>query len=430
MTSLPWQQHQTRYYSSQRVDIPKQSDVVIIGGGAMGMSTAFWLRRTDPSISVTVIERDPTYSRASSPRSVGGIRQQFSLPENIHMSLFAAHFIQNTEEYLTVPNQDPPDVQYYPVGYLFLASNEEEANLLQQNHKVQVSFGAKVELLGKEGLKKKFPWMETDDLELGSYGIQNEGWFDPWVLVLCMRAKATHLGAKVIKGDVVGFNSEGGVLSEVLVKNDDGNVHPIRMTKCVNCGGAWAGKVGEMAGIGSGSGIMSVPLPIEPRKRYIHVVHCPDGPGMATPIVIDPSYAFIRREGTGGNYLVGVSPKDESEEPKSLEMEVEHGWFEERVWPRIAHRVKAFECCKLKSEWAGYYDFNYLDENLIIGKHPQHHNFYMAIGSSGHGIQHSPSIGRAMMELILEDRFETIDLTRFGFDRVVRNEPLREQCIV
>ena len=84
----------------------------------------------------------------------------------------------------------------------------------------------------------------------------------------------------------------------------------------------------------------------------------------------------------------------------------------------------------MKSAWAGYYDYNYFDQNLIIGNHPYHRNILFANGSSGHGIQHALAIGRAMMEIIVDDEFQTIDLSRFSFDRILDNDPLFEDLIV
>jgi FAD-dependent oxidoreductase domain-containing protein 1 len=84
----------------------------------------------------------------------------------------------------------------------------------------------------------------------------------------------------------------------------------------------------------------------------------------------------------------------------------------------------------VKSFWAGYYDYNYFDQNLIIGNHPYYLNFYIAAGCSGHGIQQSAAIGRAMAELMLDDEFRTIDLSRFSFDRILMDRPYAERNIV
>jgi sarcosine oxidase len=131
----------------------------------------------------------------------------------------------------------------------------------------------------------------------------------------------------------------------------------------------------------------------------------------------------------GASFICGVSPP-EDRDPDCTDLEVEYGLFEETIWPTLAERVPAFEAIKLVRAWAGHYDYNTLDQNLIIGRGPSLANFYMANGLSGHGLQQSPAIGRALTELILEGGYKSIDLTRFGYERVAKNEPLAELNVV
>ncbi|GLH06196.1 FAD oxidoreductase [Gryllus bimaculatus] len=112
-------------------------DVLVIGGGIMGSSIAYWLKqRARQGLHVVVVEKDPTYTSASTVLSVGGIRQQFSVPESIQMSLFGAEFLRNVKKHLYVEGHDPPDVQFTPTGYLFLAT-EKGATQLEENYKLQ-----------------------------------------------------------------------------------------------------------------------------------------------------------------------------------------------------------------------------------------------------------------------------------------------------
>lgn len=112
-------------------------DVVIVGGGVMGSAAAFFLsQRMDPS-RICVVERDMTYSRASSPLSVGSIRQQFSVPENIRMSLYGAGFLRDVDRHLRPEGDDDPvDVQFHEEGYLFLATPETRP-ILEENYATQ-----------------------------------------------------------------------------------------------------------------------------------------------------------------------------------------------------------------------------------------------------------------------------------------------------
>ncbi|KAL1123695.1 hypothetical protein AAG570_001468 [Ranatra chinensis] len=437
-------------------DIPRFCDVLIIGGGVMGSAIAYWLKwRTLDGLKVVVIEKDSTvieknpnsfkvrsYRDSSTTLSVGGLRQQFSLKENIELSLYTADFFRNIKEHLSVKGGDPPDVQFNPSGYLFLSA-EDTAHTLVENARLQRSLGAKVELLSLEKLKEKFPWLNTEGLFLGCHGLENEGWFDPWSLLFAFKRKAMSLGAEYVEGEVTGFNFKQGSeyinqdISSEDVKHLEGAQVKLKdgQTINLNCGlmvlaaGPQSGEIGRLMGLGAQNSIYTAPIPVEPRKRYVYSVHCPDGPGFSSPILIDPSGTYFRREGLGGNYLCGRSPTDE-EEPPTDNLEVDYDFFESKVWPILAHRVPAFEKCKVKSAWAGYYDFNYFDENAVIGHHPGFCNLYMATGFSGHGIQQAPGVGRAVMEMLIDGEFKTIDLSRLSFERYIEKIPLWESNIV
>jgi len=195
--------------------------------------------------------------------------------------------------------------------------------------------------------------------------------------------------------------------------------------------GAQSGNIAKLAKIGTGTGMRSIALPVEPRKRYVYVfesqgLNCP---GLNTPLTIDPSNVYFRRDGIGGNFIGGRSP-DPDNEPSTDNLDVDYGYFDSDVWPRLAARVPAFESIKVKSAWSGFYEFNKFDENGIIGPHPYYHNLLIATGFSGHGIQQTPAIGRAVAEIILDGNFRTIDLTRLCFDRIIVDEPMYERNCV
>lgn len=85
---------------------------------------------------------------------------------------------------------------------------------------------------------------------------------------------------------------------------------------------------------------------------------------------------------------------------------------------------------QVTSAWAGFYDYNTFDQNAIIGTHPLINNMYFATGFSGHGLQHSPAVGRAVAELILDGNYKTLDLSDFSFNRILTQEPKLERNIV
>jgi len=109
---------------------------------------------------------------------------------------------------------------------------------------------------------------------------------------------------------------------------------------------------------------------------------------------------------------------------------IDHAFFESEVWPQLAARVPAFESVKVVNAWAGYYDYNTLDQNAIIGPHPRLANLYFANGFSGHGAQQGAAAGRALAELIVHGAFRTIELTRLGYSRIAEGRPLRERNVI
>ena len=144
------------------------SKVVVVGGGVIGSAVVYFLRSTDASVEVTVIERDPTYARASSALSAASIRQQFSTPLSVQMSLYGIEFLRSIGERLAVAGESP-SIDLHEGGYLFLATPAGES-ILRDNHALQTSLGAQIRYLPKRELQTTFAWLNTDDLAAGTFG--------------------------------------------------------------------------------------------------------------------------------------------------------------------------------------------------------------------------------------------------------------------
>ncbi|MGH6912842.1 MAG: FAD-dependent oxidoreductase [Geminicoccales bacterium] len=388
------------------------ADVVIIGGGVIGSAVAYFLL-SDAGFEgrVTVIERDPSYKRASSALSASSIRQQFSTPENIRMSMFGAQFVKSIAEHLSV-DDEKAELPFVENGYLFLAT-EAGLPVLRDNHVTQTALGADIAFLGPDALEARFPWLNVDGVAAGTFGLSNEGWTDPYGLLQAFRRKARSLGVEYVKDELVDLRRDGGrVVAVQLAAGGE-----IACGTLVDAAGFHAGAVAALAGL---------ELPVRPRKRYVFVFDCREKVEKA-PLLIDPNGVYFRPE--GASYICGVSPPADAD-PDSLDFEIDYGLFEETVWPTLAHRVPAFEAIKLARAWAGHYDYNTLDQNAVVGCHPEVANLYVAAGFSGHGLQQSPAIGRAVAELIVEGAYRSIDLTRFGWERVLRNAPIFERNVV
>jgi len=163
----------SRKFCSKHIDGSKTYDVAIIGGGIMGSSSAYFLanRMSSRMNNICVIERDPTYEKASTVLAVAGIRQQFSVLENIQMSKFSFQFLSDIDQFLAIEGCDPPDIQLQKLGYMFLASKESEQTL-RENHALQSKHGCHVLLLSPDELSLRYPWMNTDGVALASLGKQ------------------------------------------------------------------------------------------------------------------------------------------------------------------------------------------------------------------------------------------------------------------
>src|SRR3954469_16752691 len=139
--------------------MPGHPDVVIIGGGVVGSAIAYFLRR-DSDCRVTVVERDPAYTRASSALSASSIRQQFSCPVNIALSRFGIEFLRAVGEHLAVDGEVPAIALREP-GYLYLAGPA-GVGVLEANHAVQLAHGVKVAFLGPAEIRERFAWMGVE----------------------------------------------------------------------------------------------------------------------------------------------------------------------------------------------------------------------------------------------------------------------------
>ncbi|MEZ5750975.1 MAG: FAD-binding oxidoreductase [Paracoccaceae bacterium] len=396
-------------------------DVVIVGAGVIGSAVAYFLTATPGFLgTVLLIERDPSFARASTPLSASGIRVQFSNPINIRISQFGVDFIRDFASTMQV-GDDRPDLRFHPGGYLYLAATPQQAEVLRQNHAVQVACGADVVLWSRDELAAAFPHLNADDIELASYGRSGEGWFDNTGMMNGFRAKARAEGVDYAIDEVVGFDRDAGRITSVRLAS--GRV--VQAGVVVNASGPRAAQTARLAGLA---------LPVEPRKRTVFVFDCaqtPEGSAQVNqgrlPLMIDPSGVWCRPEGR--YFLAAGTPADDPAVDWD-DFDPRHAEFEDIVWPALAERSPAFEAIKVVNTWAGHYDYNTLDHNLIVGPHPDVANFIFANGFSGHGLQQGPATGRAVAELIAYGEYRSLDFSQVGYERIVANRPFLENCVI
>lgn len=396
-------------------------DVVIVGGAVIGSAVAYFLTaNADFTGSVLIVERDPSFAKAATSLSSSSIRNQFSNPINVRIGQFGTQFIRDFGETMQVDG-DKPDLGFHEGGYLFLANTDEQAATLKENHETQIACGADVVLWNRDELKDAFPHLVTDDILLASYGRSGEGWFNNTGLMNGFRAKARSLGADYLVDEVVGIERAGDKVTGVTLKSG----RRIGAGTIVNASGPHAALTARMAGLD---------IPVEPRKRTLFVFDCarsPEGSARVNrghlPLMIDPTGVFCRPEGRF--FLSGAAPvEDPAVDWDDFEPRYEE--FEEIIWPALAERSPAFEAIRVVNQWAGHYDFNALDHNLVVGRHPQVTNFIFANGFSGHGLQQGPAAGRGVSELIIYGAYRTLDLSEVGYERIVEGRPFLEKAVI
>ncbi|KAF9411253.1 hypothetical protein HW555_009910 [Spodoptera exigua] len=419
------------YFGSKDKSIlyPEHTDVVIIGGGYIGSAIAYWLKkRASDGLSVVVLEKDFTYKNSQNCVSLGTLNQHFSLPENIELSKYSVDFLRNVNVNLGYD----VDIQYTPTGALTLAS-EQYAQKLEQNVTILNELGIKNVLLTASDIKAKYPWINTDDVKLGCMAIEAEGTFNSWALLRSLVKKSREMGANYVNGEVVGFELEkqkdvlmegvapGGYerLNRVIYKAADQEEYSIKFAICILAAGSDSAHIARMAKIGTGDSILSIPLPIEERTSDIYSIEdIAVKTGLNTPLVTDTTGLWLMRSGLGSNLLCGTLPlmNDDTKNMSKTD------YLENVIKPSLVNRFPMCKNVKLEIFNTDKYDCNTYDNSGIIGPHPYHNNLFLATGFGKLGCQHAPGIGRAIMELIIDSQYTTIDLTRFGFDRLLVDE--------
>ncbi|MBH68541.1 MAG: FAD-dependent oxidoreductase [Rhodospirillaceae bacterium] len=384
-------------------------DVVIIGGGIIGSSIAYHLLNGGKTANIAVLERDNTYEKAATPRGSGGIRQLFSLPENIEMGKYGLHFYRSFDEKMSI-NAKPASISFRKQGYLFV-SDGGKAKTMEANFCKQKKLGVEAELLDKSQLNSLFPSVYNKDVSLAVYS-PHDAWIDAYAALQGFRKKSSDLGAHFLQEDVRSAILSGGSITKLICASGK----TIQSDTFVLAAGAWSKEIGTF---------LNLTLPIEPMSRETHFFRCKDDLEPLPFIKTETDLAF-RPEGNG--YTGGIP-----------NWNVEAGWnwelspscFQNSVWPALAHRVPAMKTLRLERSWRGHYARNTLDYNAIIGRWiTEPKNLIIATGFSGHGIMHAPATGRAVSELLLNGRFQTINLERFGTERLIHNTPYKELGII
>jgi len=378
------------------------ADVVIIGGGVIGISIAYHLGKMGGQ-NIVVLEKEPMLGMGSTGKCAGGIRQQFSTEVNIRLAMESVRFFERFRDEL---DSDPEFRQY---GYLFLATTSEEVSAFQENVALQRSLGLQVDILSAQQARDLVPALHVEDVLLATY-CASDGYADPHSVVQGFAKGARRLGVEIYTDtEATAIALKGDRVESVVTRQG-----AVKTPVVVDAAGPWMATVGRMVG---------VELPVQPYRRQIFVTHPFPAIPDPVPMVIDfqPSFYF-RKEGPG--ILMGMT---DDNEPPSFNTHVSWDFMSEVVEKAI-HRAPVLSQAGIMDGWGGLYEVT-PDDNPILGWLPEAEGFVCAGGFSGHGFMLAPATGQAIAELILTGK-PSLDISSLSIERLRQGREFREERII
>lgn len=377
----------------------KTADAVIIGGGVIGASIAYHLALKGLK-NILVVDRG-TPGSGSTGKATGGFRAQFGSEINTRLSLLSR------EKLLSFNYETGVDPMFTQCGYLFLAQNEDELSRLKRANLLQKPCGlGEAEIISTQDIQKLNPHIKLNGIIGGSF-CQTDGFISPLEILKGYVNAAELLGVKFLYGtEIIKLVTEGrSIVSAVTGKES------FKSGIFINAAGAWAGGLAKLAG---------VDIPVKPLKRQVCRIKertsLPENLPMT--VWIDNSFHFRMRD----EHLILLYPT-EPETTESFNTTVEESWLE-KVFKIGKDRIPALKNCSIDkaNSCAGLYEMS-PDEHILLGLAAGMDNFYLANGSSGHGVMHSPAIGQLLAELITEGN-TSIDITCLLPNRFNEGKPI------
>ncbi|WP_181772954.1 NAD(P)/FAD-dependent oxidoreductase [Amycolatopsis pittospori] len=378
--------------------LPEQTDVVVIGGGIIGVSCAY--RLAAAGASVLLLERDGL-GAGSTAKAAGGIRSSFTTRVNIEIGL------RGLAEYASFAETYGTEIDFRRDGYLYLITDPADLPEFERCVSLQNSYGVRSRLVEPAEARRFSPLIDSEGVVAALWSPDDAKATPDSAVQGYARAARRH-GAVLRTGvEVVGIERDGDEITGV--RTTDGFV---RTTSVVCAAGAWSGRVGELAG---------VDLPVRPfRRQVVFTGPVPDLPE-SVPLTIEmPSAFYFHREGLG----LAMSFCDGDGDP-GFDTRYQPGDWLPKLAEIAARRVPAVLGAGIRSGWAGLYEVT-PDRNQIVGESVHLSRFFYATGFSGHGFQMGPAVGEIVRDLYL-GRAPAIDITeldvrRFAGDRAVTRE--------
>jgi sarcosine oxidase subunit beta len=375
-------------------ELPARADVVIIGGGAMGASTAFHLA-TRGVADVVLLERE-TLASGSTSRSAGGARLQFADELNVRMSLRSLEDFEHWETVIGEHVEFVPEIAFHQVGYLFLLDTPEQLEIFRAGLAVQHALGVPSRELTPAEAAEIVPQLELDGVLAATF-CPRDGHMSPEAVVQGYAAAAVARGAQVVQAcPAIGIERSAGRITGVRTARGT-----IATDTVVCAAGAWSAEIGAM---------LDLEIPVHGEPAYIWF--SPENGGLRDdlPLTIDFSTSFyLHREGPG----IVFGGREQA-----IEDIAEHA----------LRRVPLIADLPIQSNWWGYYEVS-PDHNAIVGESSEPGRFLYATGFSGHGFQQAPAVGEHLAQLVRGET-PTLDLSAFALERFARGEQRAERFVV
>jgi len=380
-------------------------DVIIVGGGIMGCCSAYYLLSLQDNLRIAIIERDPSYERASTTLSNGNIRHQFALKENIQISQYTFDVLSNFAQTMGVDGREP-DVGFVPTGNLFIV-DAKGRSAAQKGLAEQKKQGCDVHWLSAAQLSNRYDMFELDGYEGGTF-CARDGKLDPYSMLMAYKANIRQMDGNFIKDEALSFVRHNNCVQGVALASGT----TLKSDIIINCAGAWGPELAKTAGI---------EMPVLPFRRQVFVFKTRLKGANKLPGVFLPSGLYFQPE----SHDCVIMGRSMDTDPVGFNFNCEDSRFMETLWPELAEFVPAFEAIKMIRGWAGLYAVSTMDNNPFIGQWPELKGLYLVNGFSGHGLQQGPAVGRYVAEMILGQSF-SLDLSIFRPERILDKKPICE----
>jgi glycine/D-amino acid oxidase-like deaminating enzyme len=393
----------------------RRYDVIVVGGSVVGSSAAWHLREDGFTGRIVVVERDPSYARASAFLAMGGVRQQFCTPVTVRMVQYSVDLWKQFDRRFATA-EFRPRAWFRQRGYLFLA-DAAASEALMRRYEAERRAGAAVRLLTRDEVRELTPDLRLDDIEFGVLGPE-DGYAAPREVLHGFRGAASSRAVEYRTGEVVAVLTESDRVTGVRLADGETLYAPF----VVNATGPWSGHIARLA---------ALQVPVEPVRQMLFRATLPQRWPYRFPMVIDPGGVHWRHDdavndGDADRIIVAFTKWDE---PIGENFAPAMERWDREFLPALIGRLPAFRGLSDVEGWAGLYEMT-PDHNPVLGEHPALAGLLFASGFSGHGLMMSPATGKIVSELIRTGRSETFDVSIFAPDRFARGALVHDAATI